>query len=389
LAAAVPRIGAVDRLLQFRSTDPLVLSAYILMPADPGELAAETRIHSVLKPIRELIDSDELTHNQRESLRGDVERVNQIAEHGAELRGRTIAVFSCHRAALYEEMVIPPRRRDRAVVDETPYIRPLLSVMDEAHRCCVVVVDRDRAVIYEFFMDELEECTTDDNRKLGKAGYPGHRGDERRAHDRVQEITKKHFKRTVDAVDAMVRSTGAELLIVGGHEETVAQFIPFLPKALHEKVVGTFVIDPRTMTPAAVREQAKQTVDAYELSEETQLVDQAMERVATRGMGAVGLEWCLLAVNEKAVDFLLINDDSQRAGRACDNCGWLGLTETECPVDGQPTRETVDVIDEMAEAVFESSGRVEHVYADTPLSEHTVAALLHFPVPRPEELASG
>jgi hypothetical protein len=37
----------------------------------------------------------------------------------------------------------------------------------------------------------------------------------------------------------------------------------------------------------------------------------------------------------------------------------------------------------MAEKVVETSGRVEHVYAETELSDHAVAAMLRFPVPRP------
>jgi len=35
--------------------------------------------------------------------------------------------------------------------------------------------------------------------------------------------------------------------------------------------------------------------------------------------------------------------------------------------------------------VLDAGGRVEHVHADTPLRDHTVAALLRFPVPRPDD----
>ena len=61
--------------------------------------------------------------------------------------------------------------------------------------------------------------------------------------------------------------------------------------------------------------------------------------------------------------------------------GWFG---DSCPVDGEPTRATPDVIDDMATQVLDAGGWVEHVHADTPLHAHTVAALLRFPVPRPD-----
>jgi len=59
-----------------------------------------------------------------------------------------------------------------------------------------------------------------------------------------------------------MRRTGAELLVVGGHEETVAELLPFLPHRLQDKVAGTFVVDPSTMTPGQVRQRADQVAEA-------------------------------------------------------------------------------------------------------------------------------
>jgi len=177
--------------------------------------------------------------------------------------------------------------------------------------------------------------------------------------------------------------TGAELLIVGGHQETVAEFTPVLPHHLQPRLAGTFVIDPSTMSPGQVRERADEVVDAYERDEERRLVQEALERVAAGGLGTMGLEWCLMAANEHAIQLLLVHDGEEAPGRMCDSCGWLGLEGEECPVDGQRTHKTTDVIDEMAALVVDTSGRVEHVYADTPLSQHTVALFLRFPVADP------
>jgi peptide chain release factor subunit 1 len=90
-----------------------------------------------------------------------------------------------------------------------------------------------------------------------------------------------------------------------------------------------------------------------------------------------------MAANEHAIQLLLVHDDEQVPGRTCDNCGWLGLEGEECPVCGERTHKSPDVIDEMAALVIDTSGRVEHVYADTPLSQHAVAAFLRFPVADP------
>jgi peptide chain release factor subunit 1 len=381
----------VEELLQFRGPDPSVLSVYVSIPADPGEIrGVRAHVESVLQPVSELVASRQLAHAPRESLRADVARImEELPPRGQELLGRTIAVFACRQVGLYREAIVARPVRERAVVDETPYVRPLLAVLDESHRYCTVVVTSEVSWIYEFYMGELEEA--------GRVGAWGPRKpkpegwhlSERRDDHRAEELARRHLKDTAAATEEFMQKRDAELLILGGHTEIIPEFVPFLSKPLQQKVAGTFAIDPNTMSPGQVREHADAIVEAYERGEESRLVGEAFERVAAGGLGAVGLEWCLLAVNEHAVELLLVNDDDTAPGRACDNCGWLGLgeagtagAEAVCPVCGAATRPTPDVIDEMAEKVVDTSGRVEHVYAETQLPDQVVAAFLRFPVPR-------
>jgi peptide subunit release factor 1 (eRF1) len=376
----------VQRLLHFSSEDAPVLSVYLAVPADPGELrGVETRLHSMLKPIRELAESDELGHVERESLRHDLDRVLEVANRDRELEGHGAGVFACEHAGLYEEIVMPRPVRDRAVVDATPYLRPLFAVLDESHRYCVVVVDRAQAWIYEFYMGELEDASRVRGRALRKPDYAGgwQGYKEHAVHDKAQQLARRHYRDTAGRVDEVMRRTGAELLVLGGHEETVAELRHFLPNQLQSRIAGSFAVDPGAMSPGQVRERADEVVDAYERGEEQRLVDEALDRVAAGGLGATGLEWCLMATNEHAIQLLLVHDDEQAPGWACDDCGWLGLEGEECPVCGQRTRKTADVIDEMSATVVDTSGRVEHVYADTPLAQLVVAAFLRFPVPNP------
>jgi peptide chain release factor subunit 1 len=364
----------VDRLIRFRSADAPVLTVYLAIPTDPGELpGVEARLHSLLKPVREMAESHELPHAQRESLRADVNRVLSITTRAREVQGRSVALFACQQAGLLEEVDLPRRVRDQAVADAAPYLRPLLAVLEEAHRYSIVVLDRARAWLFEFYMGKLEEETKSSDPLSSK----------RRTPHRAEQQARHHFRETAERAEEFIQTTGAELLIIGGHKETVAEFRPFLPYRLQSRVAGTFVIDPHTMTPARVREQTEQIVQDYERDEEERLVNDALERVAARALGAAGLEWCLMAVNERAVQVLLVDDDEEVPGRVSDTCGWLGMEEEDCPVCGERTRKTPDVVDEMAVAVIDASGQVKHVQPDTALSRYVVAAHLRFPVPAP------
>lgn len=378
--------GLLDRLLQFRSPDAPVLSVYVGVPPDPAEVRGfESRLHSLIKPVREHANSEMLSHYGRESLRDDINRVLELKNRAHEFHGRGVAAFACRQGDLYEEVVLPRRVRDRVEVDETPYLRPLLGVLDASHRYCVAVVDREKAWLYEFFMGELEDATKLRDRALRKpryaGGWQGYK--EHTVRDKVELLARRHYRETAGRIEERVGRTGTELLILGGHRETVSEFTPFLSHQLQLRVVGTFVIDPSTMTPGQVRERADEVVTAYEREEEQRLVAEALERVAAGGLGAMGLEWCLMAANEHALQLLLVHDDEQAPGRMCDTCGWVGSEGEECPVDGQRTRTTPDVIEEMAALVLDTSGGVEHVYADTPLVQHRVAAFLRFPVAEP------
>jgi peptide chain release factor subunit 1 len=319
-----------------------------------------------------------LGHYQRESLRADLARVEDLATRAVEFQGRAVAAFTCSRDGFYEEVVLPRRMRDRAVVDATPFLRPLLAVLDEYHHYRVVVIERARTWWYESFADEFREAAVDEERDLTNKRT----GDEWHANNRAETLTRRHYRHSAETLEQVMRETDAEFVIVGGHRETVAEFLPFL-RHLESLIAGTFVIDTHTLTTARVRDQVRPVVEAFERDEEARLVRKVVELVAQGGFAALGLDWCLMATNEKAVDQLLVHGDARVPGRTCDQCGWLGLEGDECPVDGSPTRTTADVIDDMAEAVITAGGRVQHVDTDTELARHLVGALLRFPVPEP------
>lgn len=381
---AGPAVEAIEALLHFEPSGAPVVSLYWAVPEDPGQLrGARSKLHQLVHTVRSRAEAPDLTRADRMSLRADAQRILELEGLAPTLPGRTLALFRCHRRGIEEAVVLPGWVRDRIEVDATPYLRPLLAVVDEAHRYAVVVVDREHGRLFEYYLGVLEARKREDNRVLRTRDFA--EGDkEHGVHHKVEELAKRHYREVAAALDQLVQQDGIELVVVGGHEDTVPAFVDQLPHHLRRKVVGTFITDPRTLTPATARDEAERAIDDYERREEQQLVAQALEKVAAGGLGAAGLEWCLLAANEQAIQYLLVTADASAPGRVCDRCGWLGLEAQECPVDGQRTRATSDVIDEMATRVLDAGGAVEHVYAGTPLRDHAVAALLRFPVHPPD-----
>jgi peptide subunit release factor 1 (eRF1) len=381
----------IDRLVRFDSGGLPVVSLYVGVPADPGlRRAVGSQVSSLLHAIRPLAEDESIDHDGRMSLRADLERLENPDEQ-AQWRPGTIAVFACHGAGLFEAVSLPRQIRERAVVDATPWLRPMLAVLDEYHRTCVAVVDRKSARFWELYLDGLRELEGFRDETLRKRDYAGWGGfAEYGVHNEAEELEKAHYRRVADFLDGLFRAERLELLVIGGHRDELPRFVDFLPRDVRRRVAGTFAVDPHNATPADIRRSAQEVVDAYEREEERRWVAETFDKARGGGLGALGLDACLWAGAVGAVRALLIQDGAIVAGVVCEQSHWLGTEGATCPVCGRPTRPTPDVIDELAEAVIERDGAVEHVLAETELKEHLVAAELRFPLPpQPDPAAAS
>lgn len=91
------------------------------------------------------------------------------------------------------------------MVDETPWVRSMLAVLDEYHRCCVAVVDRESAWTWELYQEEMRETG-----RLRLSADPGRNG------NKVKELTKRHFRQVATMLADLYRGDGYELLAIGG-----------------------------------------------------------------------------------------------------------------------------------------------------------------------------
>jgi len=371
----------VDRLIRFDSGGLPVLSMYVAVGFDEFE-AVRTRVNSLVTQARPLIEDPSLGRREQLSLRRDIERIEGIPEIGRGTIG-AVAVFTCGEGGLFETMLLPRKVRDQVVVDRTPYVRPLLAVLDEYHRCCVLVVDKESARAWELYQREMREIGEVRGSVLRKPDYGGWAGfAEYTVRNKADDLAKRHYRQSVSLLDRLFRAEHYDLLVVGGRQDEVTVFLDFLPRGLRAKVAGVFNVDTgKVATFEDIRESAERIVADYEREEEHRLVREVFERAATGGNVAIGIDDCLWGGSVAAIRTLLVQDGAEVPGVVCDESGWLGRSGQSCPLCGGPTRQVPDVLEELVEAVIGESGSVEHVAVDTELKDHTVAAALRFPLP--------
>ena len=376
----------IERVTRFDGGKLPVTSVYLGLGKDRRALRSlSAQASSLLHQIRPMAKDQSLDREVRLSVRGDIERIEAetAREREREPFGGALAIFSCSGRDFYEEIELPRSVRDRVVVDETPWVRPMLAVLDEYHRTCVLVVDKETARTWELYAGEISETSKLSN-ALRTARYAGWHGlEEYRVRNKAEEMARRHFRRVATVLDDFFRAGRFELLTIGGHDFEVSTFMEFLPRNLREAVAGTFSIDLASATTHDVRVSAEAIVERYEREEERAWVSDVYERKAAGGNAVVGLEGCLWAGSVAAIQQLLVQEGATAAGVVCDESGWLAESGDRCPICGRPTRRTDDVLDELAEAVIDAGGTVEHVAADTPLKEDITAARLRFPLPPP------
>ena len=134
-----------------------MVSVYLaLHPGPDARRALRTKADSLLHRIRSLASDGSLDHDARMSLRADIERIERISR--TEMPGRgTLAIFACSGAGVLELVRLPRPVGDRIMVDATPWIGPMLAVLDQYRRGCAVVVDRESAHVWELYLGELRD----------------------------------------------------------------------------------------------------------------------------------------------------------------------------------------------------------------------------------------
>ena len=369
----------VNGIVRFQANGLPVVSLYCRV--DPGASRREVRarVDSLLDQIRPLAKDRDLDHRYRLSTRTDMERIKDALDSERWPPG-TIAIFSCSGRGLYEEIPLPRRVREQVMVDKTPLARPMLAVLGEYPRACVLVVNREAAPAWEMYQDEMREVQTVTD-PLRKAGNTGESRPEDRIQNRVDEQAKRHFRRAASMIDQLLRSDGYDVLVVGGHEYELGEFFRFLPHELRGRVAGTFSADPVATPVAEIRSSAEGVMRRYQHEHDQRLVAHVLELAAAGGLAAVGPEDCLWAGSMSAIDTLLLRDGATLAGVVCDESRWLAAAGDICPVCGKPTRYAPDVLDELAAAVIEIGGSARQIAADLMPDQYPAAAQLRFPPP--------
>src|SRR5712691_4805592 len=126
-----------------------VLSLYLNL--DPSEFPTprqrSSELQSLLDSVERELRADSLSHQQREELKHDIERIRSYFEGEFDASGtRGVAVFAASGVDLFEIHRLSRPVRSEVTIDDSPFIEPLTALPgDDGY--CVLLVNRQIARI--------------------------------------------------------------------------------------------------------------------------------------------------------------------------------------------------------------------------------------------------
>jgi peptide chain release factor subunit 1 len=366
--AETGKLGAV------RSGRTDVVSLYLTIPRNPADLRGlAAGADDLLAAAGSAAGGD--GHAAEEDRRAVREKL-QLS--GRDWLGRTVAVFACAGAGLFEAFPLPGQVPDRAVLGIRPHIRPLLTVVQWYPAYQAVVADRRHAWLFRVAGEETQTVTTPAAPGIRAAGFGGWYGLETyRVQQRTAQLARHHYRDTAAMVEKAMAYGEQEPLVIGGHDEGIRQLLAILPPAVLERFAGSFVADVHILTPARVRELAEPLVSRWARQRAERLAGQVLT-MPPGSLAATGLAACLAAVNAHATEILTVPGAGLVPGGECGRCGVLSTIRGRCPDCGTAALPIPDLIDEMVIRTLQDGGQVYPV--GDGLSQ--LAAGLRFPLAR-------
>jgi Bacterial archaeo-eukaryotic release factor family 10 len=364
-----------EKLLEVRAPGPSLLSLYVQLPLDPAELRG---LPAHVGELFALAARDgpgvpaavRVGAAEARAVRG------LLASRARDWLGHTLAIFACAELGLAEAMPLPCQLQERAVLATRPHVRPLLLAIQRCPAYRVAVVDRRHTWLFSIAGGQVSAAALPPAEGMRSHGFSGWYGlQAHRVNERIFQLARHHYRDTVALIEQASRASGAEPLIIGGHQDTIPQLLAVLPPGLRDQFAGSFVADPHTLTPAKVRDLASRIIQDWRTGRDQRIAAEFLGEPPD-GRTVTGLSACLAAAGRHAIQLLLVPAGGLVPGYACQRCGALSSTGDGCPHGAAESLALPDLIEEVAAATLGDRGQVETL----PDPPGGIAARLRYPI---------
>ena len=280
-----------------------------------------------------------------------IKTLEQINEFLKTNRDNIVAIFASSKHNFFKSIPLSIEINNSLTVDSSPYIRPLVRILDEWKSFTLVLLNSNQAKIFSVSLGQAlqqKQLSSDIINKHKKGGWSQARFQRIRKgaiHDFFLEV-KDHLEKIAD-----------EQIVLAGPGTAKIQFKNILSKNLNNRIIDTIDID--IDDEQQLLKESIQVISELEEDVGHEAVRQLREEILRDGLGVYGLDDTLNAVKNGQVELLIIQKDYKIKGCICEHCQILKSGPIkDCPICGGPVSEA-DVIEEIIEFAERTNSKIE------------------------------
>jgi peptide chain release factor subunit 1 len=330
--AANATTDVLRELAGFRASKGRAISLYVALDPsaaiNPGDV--QTKTNSLLSEARSEVDTDGLSHDQREALKADIERIDEFFQ-GLDRDGvRGMAVFASQLDGVWRTLRLPQPVNDAVKVNDEFHLSPLVPLLRGLDGTLVVQVGREQGRFFRLNRGQLHEVADHTEDAPGQHDQGG--WSQARYQRHIDKLVHEHLKTVADELDKRRRG-GAPRIVLVGPEGMESDFVETLSKETQQAIVGWAHAEAHAGA-AELLEAVTPRLEEALAEEETEIAEAWRESAGKGGRAASGWAETLEAASDGRVETLLVQDGAEQPAYECPKCGRAQLDAGACPLDG-------------------------------------------------------
>jgi peptide chain release factor subunit 1 len=328
-------------LAAFSAEHGCAISLYLdLDPSvTPTAADAATRLNALLdEGVRESAASGgNLTHEQRQALRDDLERIRRYRAQQFDREGaRGLSIFAAGLDNVWKTIPLADPVQDAIKIGRDFYLAPLVPLMGRGDGALVAVVGREQGQLFRLHGGRLLEIADRSEEQPGRhdqggwsqAGFQRH----------IDELVGRHLRGVAEELDRQVRRLRSPRLVIVCSDQTRAELADVLSSETRGALVGWTQAEAHA-TPAELLAAARPVLERWRGAQEEQSVARWREERGRNGRAAGGWQETLEAASDGRVETLLFTVGADRGAFVCPECGRASVDGGSCPLDGMRMEE--------------------------------------------------
>jgi peptide chain release factor subunit 1 len=370
----------LSELIAFNPEHYLTTTLYLRIDKTP-QLSHTIRLKDLIKIRRKELESQDLTPEVVKSVESDFKKIQDYVNLKFERNGvQTLIIFSNSGHKFWKIVTVNIPMRDLLVIQPRPLYRPLSFILDEYKRFLFILIERAKARLFEIYAGEIldrSDILDDVPSKVKVGGYGGY--EERKIERHIGDHVRQHFKHVAESAYDLSRKYSNDHVIIGGTDENINEFRQYLHGSFGDRIT-TVVHENFASSPNEILQVTLNVEKQLREREEKRLITRLFDEVNSGGLGVVGLDSILVALQVGQINQLLVQEGFQKEGFRCKNCGSLHLKNGACAYCGEDTSTVPDVVEEAIQDAIEQGCQVRHIsQPNSPLtSTGNIGALLRF-----------